>query len=54
MLAGVMARPLRIEYAGAAYPVTVCGNHRRAIFEGDADRRRISNNTANTIYLVRL
>lgn len=35
-----MARPLRIEYAGAIYHVTARGNERRPIFRSDADRRR--------------
>ncbi len=34
-----MARPLRIEFAGALYHVTARGNERRAIFFSDADRR---------------
>lgn len=33
-----MARPLRIEYAGAAYHVTSRGNGRNNIFEDDQDR----------------
>jgi len=33
-----MARPLRIEFAGALYHVTARGNERRAIFFNDADR----------------
>ena len=35
-----MARPLRVEYEGAIYHVTVRGNGRRAIFLDDRDRRR--------------
>jgi REP element-mobilizing transposase RayT len=34
-----MARPLRIEFAGALYHVTSRGNERRAIFRSDRDRR---------------
>jgi putative transposase len=34
-----MARPLRIEFAGALYHVTSRGNERRAIFRRDQDRR---------------
>jgi putative transposase len=34
-----MARPLRIEFAGALYHVTSRGNERRPIFRGDRDRR---------------
>lgn len=33
-----MARPLRIEYDGAVYHVTLCGNARKAIFKDNADR----------------
>ncbi|MCB1674661.1 MAG: transposase [Halioglobus sp.] len=35
-----MARPLRLEFAGALYHVTSRGDRREAIFEGDADRIR--------------
>ena len=35
-----MARPLRIEFAGALYHVTVRGNAWQAIFLDDADRQR--------------
>lgn len=35
-----MARPIRIEYAGAAYHVMARGNQGRAIFADDHDRRR--------------
>ncbi len=35
-----MARPLRIEFPGAAYHVTGRGNAQRAVFEDDADRER--------------
>ena len=33
-----MARPLRIEFAGAVYHVTSRGNHRAMIYEDDGDR----------------
>ena len=33
-----MARPLRIEYAGAVYHLTTRGNERRAIFKDNQDR----------------
>ena len=33
-----MARPLRIEYAGAVYHVTSRGNARQKIYFDDADR----------------
>lgn len=35
-----MARPLRIEYAGAVYHVTIRGNQRRDIFRSTQDRER--------------
>ena len=35
-----MARPLRIEFAGALYHLTSRGDRREAIFEDDEDRRR--------------
>ncbi|RMH02814.1 MAG: addiction module toxin RelE [Nitrospirae bacterium] len=35
-----MARPLRLEYAGALYHVTAWGNAGQAIYEDDADRVR--------------
>jgi REP element-mobilizing transposase RayT len=35
-----MARPLRLEFAGALYHVTARGNERRAIFLGDLDSDR--------------
>ena len=35
-----MARPLRIEFAGATYHVMARGNQGRPIFEDDQDRRR--------------
>ena len=34
-----MARPLRIEFAGALYHVTSRGGRREAIYEDDQDRR---------------
>ncbi len=34
-----MARPLRLEFAGALYHVTSRGDHREAIFLDDADRK---------------
>jgi REP element-mobilizing transposase RayT len=37
---GNMARPIRIEFAGAVYHVMARGNERRAIFFDDQDRRR--------------
>ena len=35
-----MARPLRVQFEGAAYHVTARGNERRAIFRDDTDRKR--------------
>jgi REP element-mobilizing transposase RayT len=35
-----MARPLRIEFAGALYHITSRGNERRAIYRDDEDRAR--------------
>jgi len=37
---GIMARPIRLEYANAVYHVTARGNERKAIFRDDADRVR--------------
>ena len=34
-----MARPLRIEYAGALYHVTSRGDRQEAVFDDDQDRR---------------
>lgn len=39
ILGVAMARPLRIEFAGALYHVTSRGNERRPIFRNDRDRR---------------
>jgi putative transposase len=36
-----MARPLRVEYGGAIYHITVRGNARQKIFRGDLDRRTL-------------
>ena len=35
-----MARPLRIEYPGAAYHVMARGNQGQMIYRDDADRKR--------------
>ncbi len=37
-----MARPLRLEFAGALYHITARGNERRAIFLGNADDDRVA------------
>ena len=39
-----MARPVRIEYEGAVYHVTVRGNHRNDLFADDRDRERFLHN----------
>ena len=33
-----MARPLRIEYPGAAYHITSRGNEKKAVYDNDQDR----------------
>ena len=38
-----MARPLRIEYPGALYHVTSCGDRHEAIFDDDQDRTAFLN-----------
>ena len=40
MESGTMARPLRLEFAGALCHVAARGNERRSIFLGDADGDR--------------
>ncbi|OGP81199.1 MAG: hypothetical protein A2Y95_01085 [Deltaproteobacteria bacterium RBG_13_65_10] len=35
-----MARPLRVEFPGALYHLTACGNPRQAIFLDDKDRKQ--------------
>ena len=35
-----MAGPIRIEYEGAVYHVTLRGNERKPIFKTDSDRER--------------
>ena len=51
-----MARPLRIEYSGAIYHVTVRGNARQKIFLDDRDRRALCARLAESVkaYGVRL
>ncbi len=44
-----MARPLRLEHAGALWHVTSRGNERRAIFRNDADRKRFLSILADTV-----
>lgn len=38
-----MARPLRIEYAGAVYHITSRGNEKKAVFKSDQDRMNFLN-----------
>ena len=42
-----MARPLRIEFPGAVYHVTIRGNERKAIFRDDQDRKMFLDILAN-------
>ena len=51
-----MARPLRIEYEGAVYHVTIRGNERKALFSTDADRERFVRSLAESVeqYDIRL
>ena len=44
-----MARPLRIEFEGATYHVTVRGNARRKIFLDDRDRERFLRRLAESV-----
>ncbi len=44
-----MARPIRIEFAGAVYHVMARGNERRAIFYDDQDRRRFLETLAEMV-----
>ena len=51
-----MARPIRIEYEGAVYHVTIRGNNRKALFSTDADRERFVSCLSDSVerYGVRL
>jgi putative transposase len=42
-----MARPLRIQYAGAVYHITARGNEKKAIFKEDRDRKSFLDILAN-------
>jgi REP element-mobilizing transposase RayT len=44
-----MARPLRIEFAGAVCHVTGRGNERREVFRGDEDRRLFLSTLGRTV-----
>jgi len=46
---GDMARPLRVEFAGAAYHVMARGNERKAIFRDDQDRQRFLETLAEMV-----
>ena len=49
-----MARPVRIEYEGAVYPVTLRGSDRRALFSTDADRERFVGSLAESVHFYLL
>jgi putative transposase len=44
-----MARPLRVEFAGAVYHVMARGNERRNIFRDDKDRQRLYDTLAEAV-----
>ena len=44
-----MARPLRLEYEGAVYHVTIRGNQRGIIFQEDSDRERFIEKLAESV-----
>lgn len=53
----IMARPLRIEYAGAVYHITSRGNERKPVFKSDQDRinfrtYRVTYRVASCILIV--
>lgn len=49
-----MARPLRIEFAGAVYHVTARGNERKPIYRCDADRHRFLATLADIVEQFRI
>ena len=51
-----MARPLRLEYEGAVYHVTIRGNQRGNIFQDTGDRERFTDKLAESVqrYEIRL
>jgi len=49
-----MARPLRVEFAGAAYHVMARGNERKDIFRDDEDRRRFLDTLAEMVERFRV
>ena len=44
-----MARPLRLEYEGAVYHVTIRGNQRGIIFQENSDRERFIEKLAESV-----
>lgn len=47
-----MARPIRVQFAGAVYHLTARGNERRPIFRDDHDRRRFLETLEDARHLV--
>ena len=45
-----MARPIRMEYDGAVYHVTLRGNHRCDIFQSDGDREHFLLTLAESLH----
>ena len=43
MLPPLHEPPLRIEYAGAVYHITSCGNEKKDVFKDDQDRINLQN-----------
>jgi hypothetical protein len=48
-VAGIMARPIRVEFANAVYHVTARGNERKAIVRDDPDRERFLETLEETV-----
>ena len=48
-LTPTMARPLRVELAGAWYHITARGNERRAIFRSERDREHFLGDAAHAV-----
>src|SRR2546425_662374 len=44
-----MARPIRVEFAGAVYHIMARGNERRDVFRNDQDRRRVLGTLAEAV-----
>lgn len=49
-----MARPLRVEFAGALYHVTARGNERKSIYRDERDRARFLERLASVVHRHRL